>query len=296
MIEVKLAFPELDGAEGPLPSVAECFRQMVIAQPGSALYCRVRMEAKWTRGTLPEGDVDEQMWWITTADQDVGDANKHRMNTHERNRIHAVYVPASRYPAKQLRYVSGTLLGRLLRAIAWSEESQDVVAAAAEQVRQTFEGEAGVVLVHEKVGEIWGLLHDTAIYANPRLRPIADELVDILRQIELVFRPGEDGTEHALERLSEGMRLAVLYGIGRVSCGDRERSLRSHRGNCRSGDTHGFRGRATCAAEPYPSCHRGAREPLGTAVLRADHGPVAKACGKPRCSSSSDQSLSLDCA
>lgn len=217
MIEARLAFPELAGPRAQPAAVPGHFQHMIVNQPGGEPYCRVRLEATRTRGTLPEGDIEENVFWVTTSGTNVTDADKLRMRNPERNRIHAVYVPASRDPSKRLRYVSGTLLGRILRAIAWSEGAKQAVASASQQMRASFDGEAGIGIIHQKVGEVWGLLHDAAIYANPRLRPIADELEDVLKQIELVFRPGEDGAEHALERLSEGMRsLFYMALVGSV--------------------------------------------------------------------------------
>jgi putative ATP-dependent endonuclease of the OLD family len=71
MIEAHLEFPELAGECEPGDAVAECFWQMVIAEPDTTPYCRVRLEGKWKKGNLPGGDIDQELWWIKTAGDEV---------------------------------------------------------------------------------------------------------------------------------------------------------------------------------------------------------------------------------
>ena len=55
-IEARIDFPELaDGEEWAGSGVPDCFRQMVVDAPKETPYCRVRLEASWTRSSLPEG-------------------------------------------------------------------------------------------------------------------------------------------------------------------------------------------------------------------------------------------------
>ena len=64
-IEARIDFPEL-ASENESGAVPECFNQMVVAAPGAAPYCRVRLEATWHRTSTPDGEIEETISWITT--------------------------------------------------------------------------------------------------------------------------------------------------------------------------------------------------------------------------------------
>src|SRR6185312_15160445 len=116
-IEARLEFPELAGKGDPGDAVAECFWQMVVAEPGTIPYCRVRLEGKWKPGNLPEGDIDQDLWWIKTPIVDARPEHKQKMQSHERSRIHVHYIPAARDPLRQIRLAAGSIMHRLFGAV-----------------------------------------------------------------------------------------------------------------------------------------------------------------------------------
>ena len=134
MIEALIEFPELasDGESGD--AVAECFRQMSIREPGATPFCRVRLEGKWKPGNLPEGDIDQDLWWIKTPSDDVKADHKQKMQSHDRSRIHVHYIPAVRDPLKQIRQAAGSIMHRLFSAVNWSEGIGESVTEASEKL------------------------------------------------------------------------------------------------------------------------------------------------------------------
>jgi energy-coupling factor transporter ATP-binding protein EcfA2 len=214
-IEVRIAFPELeldnrdDTCDG---AVAEAFHHMVIKE-GGKLFCRVRLEGKWTRSNLPEGDIEEWICWIKALHDPVKYEDKQTMRAHERARVHVLYVPAARDPSTQLKYVSGSLLARLLNAISWSDDARGVIEKASQDIGSLFQAEAGLNLFHAKIGENWTALHDLQTYTTPRLRPFSNRLEEILRQVEMVFSPSNCGTEQDITQLSDGLRSLFYFAL-----------------------------------------------------------------------------------
>jgi hypothetical protein len=206
-IEARIEFPELaDGEDGAGFAVSDCFRQMVVDAPMETPYCRVRLEASWARSSLPEGDVEESIFWVSTAEEEVKDDKKFRMSASERSRIHVLYVPAARDPVRQLRQASGTLLHRLLGAIRWTDGVRKKVEKASRESNKAFREEPGVNSIEETIKKNWTALHDFTALRNVHLRPLNPQFEDVLRQIELVFSPGEGDAEQPAERLSDGLR------------------------------------------------------------------------------------------
>lgn len=205
-IEARIEFPELsdDGASGE--AVPECFRQMSVDAPMESPYCRVRLDARWTKTTLPEGEVEETLVWVNTAEEHVKEEHKSRVTGDQRSRVHVLYVPATRDPLKQLRQAAGTLLHRLLGAIRWSAEVQKKVEKASNESNQAFRAEPGVAVIEKTINRNWAALHDFRLLKNVHLRPLNPEFEDLLRQVEMVFSPGEGAAEQPAERLSDGLR------------------------------------------------------------------------------------------
>ena len=101
-IEVRLTFPELD-EDQPTPEVVpSVFNQMVVNGPSSEMYCRMRLEAKWVDDGTVEGDVEQNLYWLTTADDSVPEDKKKRVSPSDRGRIQVHYIPANRDPASRI--------------------------------------------------------------------------------------------------------------------------------------------------------------------------------------------------
>lgn len=204
-IEARIEFPELEDEE-ETDAIPEFFRQMKVDEPKGSLHCRVRLDAKWTRTTLPEGEVEETLSWVNTPDEEVKEEHKTRVLGDQRSRIHVLYVPATRDPLRQLRQAAGTLLHRLLGAIRWSDDVRKKVEKATSQSNTAFRAERGVAVIEEMINNNWSALHDFAVLKNVHLRPMNPQFEDLLRQVEMVFSPGEDAAEQPADRLSDGLR------------------------------------------------------------------------------------------
>ena len=50
------------------------------------------------------------------------------------------------------------------------------------------------------------MLYDFTVLRNVHLRPLNPQFEDVLRQVEMVFSPGEGDAEQPAERLSDGLR------------------------------------------------------------------------------------------
>jgi putative ATP-dependent endonuclease of OLD family len=210
-LEARLEFPEL--AEGQVGAVPQCFNQMIVEAPGEVPFCRVRLEAIWRKSHQPEGEIEETLSWVRTAAAEVDDDDKVKMDTFDRARIQVLYVPASRDPARHLRQVAGSLIHPLLKAVQWTDATRETAVQAAESVQTAFRGEDGVQEIEAAIGQQWKALHDFAAYQDVRLEPLSSRFEDLLRQVEAIFRPGENARAQPLERLSDGLRSLFYFSL-----------------------------------------------------------------------------------
>ena len=224
-LEARIAFPELEGEADSADAVAECFKQMIVDSEGEAPFCRVRLEGRWSQSNLPGGDIEQSISWICSGETEPREEDKRQMRAFERSRIHVHYVPAARDPLKQLRHVSGTIMHRLLNAVVWSDNVKESHADASESVFEAFAKEGGVEVIQKEITENWQELHTADAYSNVSIRPMSSRFEDMLRQIEISFRPAPDGQEDKIDRLSDGLKSLFYLSMVGASFGIEESLL-----------------------------------------------------------------------
>ena len=252
VIEARLEFPELLFGGEESAAIPPCFNHMLLGD-NEDLFCRVRLEGTWMRSTLPEGDIEEKAYWITTDADDVKDEHKRPMQAYERSMIHVLYVPAFRDASKQLSQASGSLVYRILRAIEWSDAVKQSVKDSAQTIRDSVQSEESIQHLHDRLGKAWRKLHDMPAFRNVALQPVGGALDELLKHVEVVFSPGADGREHSIDRLSEGLRslfyFSLVASVFEIEQAVKEKQLAAADGD--AGETE-QQGEESEAAEPDP--------------------------------------------
>jgi putative ATP-dependent endonuclease of OLD family len=205
-IEAVLTFPEIADSEDFDEAAAACFKHMTVDDPGAPPYCRIRLDGKWTRGNLPEGEIEQTLVWVKTPLSETGEEQLVRVEPHDRSRIHVHYIPAVRDPVRQIRQVSGSMLHSLLKAVEWSEGVREKVTDSSEAMREAFGNEEGVKEIQAAIERTWRELHAAPEYGQVNIRPVAKRLEDLIKQVEAIFTPGHDDQENGVERLSDGQK------------------------------------------------------------------------------------------
>lgn len=199
-LDAVLAFPELD--DDPQSEVVPQFFQQMASDDDGRLKCRLRLDATWTDNGSLEGEVEVSYCAVRTFG-DIGDDDLTNLKPVDRARIQLVYVPASRDGASQM---AAFLRGRLWRAIQWSEALQESFLDLGERLNTAFEQEDAVQLITDNVEQRWREVHGGGTDARPRLRPFDSRFHEFARNAQVVFSPGDDQRDRALDELSDGQR------------------------------------------------------------------------------------------
>jgi putative ATP-dependent endonuclease of OLD family len=205
-IEVRLEFPELGDEEATsILALPECFNQMIVEDVDTGPFCRVRLEATWTATNLPEGDVEQNLYWVTTPEGEA-DEMKQPMTVVQRSQIHAIYVPASRDPSRHLRAARGSVFGRLFRAVRWSPAIRSKLKDGAEEILDAFQDEPAIKSITEAIRKNWEELENLSAFDNPTLRPLNPRFEELVKNLELVFNAETEGRLGQIDQLSEGLQ------------------------------------------------------------------------------------------
>ncbi|MFX9083376.1 ATP-dependent endonuclease, partial [Acinetobacter baumannii] len=86
-------------------------------------------------------------------------ASKRSFPNHFRSLIEVLYVPAIRRPAEQLRYVSGSILYRVLRKIKWQEEFKEDFDEKINEINKSFQSLKEFTTVQNSITEFWKRFH-----------------------------------------------------------------------------------------------------------------------------------------
>lgn len=208
-IEAWFHFPEVNDN----PSIPSIINGLAVSSINGELIFRVRLEASLNFDYNPLGDVDEDIW-IVDGDMEQPEAdNKHRLLATQRNGIQVNYIPANRDPLVQLKYSSKAILGRLLKAIKWSDGEQESFEEQAQKLNGLAKGNPALVQITDAINQNW-----TKIYRGRHLNqaglnfPVGD-VDEILRLIQLQFMPDAAGNKVDTSRLSDGQKSLVYFAL-----------------------------------------------------------------------------------
>jgi len=199
-IEADFTFPETTDDEDN-SNVAPFFSHMRL--DGVTGLPRVRFRLTATMDFI--GEIEEKFECVLTQDgkttQSVSKADRSLIQLH--------YLPAQRNPSDHIAYNTNALLGRLLRAVNWKNESENV-RTLTEQINTCLENNISVQTISEALKKTWEIVHKGSYFKEPKISFAHSEIENILRHMSVSFTPGHDEEIVDFSRLSDGQK-SMLY-------------------------------------------------------------------------------------
>lgn len=199
-IEADFTFPETTDDEDN-STVAPFFSHMRL--DGVTGFPRVRFRLTATMDFI--GEIEEKFEYVLTQDgrttQSVSRADRSLIQLH--------YLPAQRNPSDHIAYNTNALLGRLLRAVNWENESESV-RTLTEQINSCLENNTSVQAISDALKKTWEIVHKGSYFKEPKISFAHSEIENILRHMSVSFTPGHDEKIVDFSRLSDGQK-SMLY-------------------------------------------------------------------------------------
>ncbi|HKR38415.1 MAG TPA: AAA family ATPase [Paraburkholderia sp.] len=203
-IEVDFVFPELE-EDGENATVAPHFSHMRLDTADGLPRVRYRLSA--TMGV--DGDIEENLVYVLDLNSDGSPLTTSQVPRAERNQVQVHYLPARRDPAEHIAYGANALLGRMLRAVNWANERQEVKSFT-DQISESLAANSSVAALSRSLKATWGTLHKGSFFADPHITFVASEIEALLRHLSVSFSPGHDDELVDFSRLSDGQK-SMLY-------------------------------------------------------------------------------------
>ncbi|MBL4799973.1 MAG: AAA family ATPase [Oleispira sp.] len=203
-IEADFVFPELVEGENN-STVAPHFSHMRLDDPDGLPRVRYRLTA--TMGL--DGDIDESFVYVLEVGADGNPLNPETVPRADRNHIQIHYLPARRDPADHIAYGTNALLGRLLRAVNWDGEREEIKGLT-DQISESLAANPSVNAFSAHLQETWRTLHKGSYFTDPKITFVASEIEALLRHLSVSFSPGHNESMVDFSRLSDGQK-SMLY-------------------------------------------------------------------------------------
>ena len=189
-------------------SIPHFFSQMVVDNIGSEPYLRIRQEAIWTKNEYnEEGDIENRTYFITVPEGEKENEDSKRVfSKHLNGLIQVLYIPAIRKPSDQLKYISGSILYRVLRLLNFNEKFKDDFTEKIEKINIQFKEHTEFSLIQDSLTSFWTKFHKDERYKQSNLGFGHSDLDSILKKLEVSFSPTETKRAFQINDLGEGYR------------------------------------------------------------------------------------------
>ncbi|MEN5112228.1 AAA family ATPase [Pseudomonas sp. TWI672] len=204
-IEADFHFPEIADHGKEHPTIPCNFGHMRLDDIGGVPRVRYRLDA--TLGL--DDEIEQSLRYVSEAEEDGTPIITAPVPRDERNQIQVHYLPARRDPAEHITYGANALLGRLLRAVNWTDQREEI-SKLSEGISKSLRNNRSVTNLGDGIAKAWGQLHKGQFFKDPSLTFVASEIESLLRHLSVSFTPGHGEQQVDFSRLSDGQK-SMLY-------------------------------------------------------------------------------------
>lgn len=209
LIEAWFILSDTDGNS----SIPTLINGLTASSGDGEIIFRVRLEASLFFDYNPLGDVEENVWVIDGDMDEPEEDNKHRLSATQRNAIQVNYIPANRDPLVQLKYSSKAILGRLLKAIKWSDGEKESFEEQAQQLNGLAAHNPALKQITDAINLSWQKIYQGRHLSNADLNFPVGDVDEILKLIKLQFMPDAARNKVDTSRLSDGQKSLVYFAL-----------------------------------------------------------------------------------
>ncbi len=202
-IEVRMNFQDSEKN-----SIPHFFSHMLVDEEEDEPYIRIRLESKWYKIEYSdEGEIETSLFFITVPEgEEENEDSKRPFPNHLKGLIQVLFIPAIRKPSEEIRYVSGSILYRVLRLLNFDEKFKEDLNVKVDEINDLFKGLSEFTEIQNSLTSYWERFHKDERYKQTSLGFGNSDLDSILKKIEVSFSPTETNRSFQINDLGEGYR------------------------------------------------------------------------------------------
>lgn len=202
-IEADFLLPEA-GDDSKSNTIPPCFNHMRLSEGGKVLIVRFRLEATMGRN----GDIADSLYYVVGKESN-GDDKLRGVPRADRNHIAVYYLPARRDPSDHIGSSTTSLLGRIVRAVDWQNETKKYEQSASD-LQDLIEDNAAIKATSKSISESWAALHKGSHFKDAAVTFGADSLEKLIQNFSVQFNPAHTSKDIDYSLLSDGQK-SLLY-------------------------------------------------------------------------------------
>lgn len=204
-IDAEFLFPELHDPNADGSTIPPSFAHMRLKSDASDCCIRFRLTAK----LFPNDEIEQELTYVLEVDENDVPLEEAKVPRSDRHHIQLHYLPARRDPSSHIVYTTNSLLGRVLRAVDWQSEKENIKGLTAE-ISSALSLNESVCSIDEQVDQKWAKLHKGGFFKSPKIAFGGGEIESLLKLLSLSFSPGHGEASVDFTRLSDGQK-SMLY-------------------------------------------------------------------------------------
>lgn len=204
-IDAEFLFPELHDPDADGSTIPPSFAHMRLKSDASDCCIRFRL----TANLFPNDEIEQELTYVLEVDENDVPLEEAKVPRSDRHHIQLHYLPARRDPSSHIVYTTNSLLGRVLRAIDWQSEKENIKGLTAE-ISSALSSNDSVCSIDEQVDQKWAKLHKGGFFKSPKIAFGGGEIDSLLKLLSLSFSPGHGEESVDFTRLSDGQK-SMLY-------------------------------------------------------------------------------------
>lgn len=209
-IELKFTFNELLKNESDLKSIPIFFRNLVVAKPNEVPFIKIRLESIWVKSNNPEGSIETELFYI----QGEGDnEKKFKASRKEIDSIRLIYIPAFRDIEKEIKYLSGTLMQRLLSLISWEDEKRREIEDITSKLNDSLLNYNQIRIIQESLQSNWLDFNVDERFEKSVIMFSESEIIELLKKININFSSNEIGRRIEISELGDGLKSLFYFSL-----------------------------------------------------------------------------------
>ena len=203
-IEADFSLPEANEETTGANTIPPCFNHMRLQDDGQQVTIRYLLEA--TMGV--DGDIEEGLFYVIGKEPN-GEVKKKRVSRAERNHIAVHYLPAKRDPNEHIQTSTTSLLGRIIRAVDWSEQDERFSEMASD-MRSLISDNSAMKNTNSRLSSEWKELHKGSHFGDANVIFGAESPEELRKNISVEFSPAHGSNTVDYSLLSDGQK-SLLY-------------------------------------------------------------------------------------
>lgn len=204
-IEIQFIFDELENDHDNKDAVPLFFRHMMVSKPGETPYLRICLKSLLTKSANVEGSIDTEINYLDIDGKESGKALRKDLDN-----IRVLYIPAFRDIEKEIKFVSGSLIHRMLSLLNISKEKMEKITVNSKALNDELISEDGVQIINASLNNNWNGFNLDKRFREATLEFSQSEIVELLKKAYITFKPGVNLKDFSLSEFGDGSK-SILY-------------------------------------------------------------------------------------